>query len=148
MTEEASPLRVSSTIRFADDPTGQNRAALRHRGSRLAGDGVTDATDPLLTDLRRRVVDPVVGSLFTPGELDEVTVGWGALPAGGEVWVRVVARGEPSEHLVLSGEADTTDPAVLRDAAANLASNLEDFVCETRFGWAQQRIARYDLPTD
>lgn len=137
------------TVSFdAGNPTGRHGAAPEHPASRLADDGFTDATDPILTELRRRVVDPVIGSLFTPDELDEVTVAWGALPDGGEVWVRVVARGELSEHLLLSSGADLTDPAVLRDAAANLADQLEDFVCESRFGWAQQRIAHYELPAD
>lgn len=130
-------------------PDRANGAASGHHASRLAGGGLADATpDPALTELRRRVVDPVVGSLFTADELDEVTVGWGALPAGGEVWVRVVARGELLESPVLGAGADTADPDVLRAAAARLASSLEDFVCETRFGWAQQRIAHDDLPLD
>lgn len=149
MTEEPSASTSHLEVVFdADDPTGQLRAAMRSRHPHPADDGLTDATDPVLADLRRRVVDPVVASLFSPAEVDEVSVRWGALPAGGDVWVRVVAEGELFEHLALYGGSDPADPVARLDAAAQLADRLEDFVSETRFGWGEQRISRYDLPPD
>lgn len=149
MTEEPSAFTSHLEILYhADDPTGQLWAARRDGRPHPAEHGLTDATDPVLADLRRRVVDPVVTSLFSPDELDGVTVRWGALPKGSDVWVRVVAGGELYEHLVLCGGSGPADPVARREAAVQLADGLEDFVCETRFGWGQHRIARYDLPPD
>jgi hypothetical protein len=109
---------------------------------------VTDAVDPVLRELRRRAVDPVVASLLSPDEVDEVSVHWGAGGEPGDVWVRLVARGELFQDLLSSSAWEGTGragPAVL---AERLADHLEDWLCETRFAWGQRRTARYTLPAD
>jgi hypothetical protein len=92
-------------------------------------------------EVRRRVVDPVVAGLLRTDELDEVAVWW--QPPLPELWFRVVARGEEFSSPIWS-EAGTT----IDEVAADVASRLEDWVCETRFAWGEQRLATYELPGD
>jgi len=107
---------------------------------------VTDASDATLRELRRRAVDPVVAGLLQPGELDELTVHWGEAGLPGDVWVRLVARGEAFTQLLSSSDWEGEQRAGAEELAARLADQLEDWICETTFGWGQQRTARYTCP--
>lgn len=114
-------------------------------GSSAPG-GVTDATDVILRELRRRAVEPVVAGLLQPGELDELSVHWGDEGLPGDVWVRLVARGETFLQLLSSSAWEGEQRAGIEELAARLADQLADWICETSFGWGQQRIAHYSCP--
>ncbi|MEP6979811.1 MAG: hypothetical protein ABJA16_03500 [Nakamurella sp.] len=103
---------------------------------------VTDTDDPELAELRRRVVEPVVASVITAEELDAVLVYED--PHTHEIRVRVQARGEELHHWVQMERSLPVDDVAL--AAERFAGELEDFTAESRFGWGQQRIARYEIP--
>jgi hypothetical protein len=107
---------------------------------------VTDVSDATLRELRRRAVDPVVGGLLRPGELEELTVHWGEAGLPGDVWVRLVAGGEVFVQLLSSPAWEGEERAGVEALAARLADHLEDWICETRFGWGQQRTAQYTCP--
>ncbi len=116
---------------------------------------VTDAEDEQLAVLRRRVVEPVVHSLLAPQELEALSVHWGVDGEEGDVWVRLDVPGERYEQWLLSPwqrddpwGADEQVPPTEAEVAAHLAAQLEDWVCETSFGWGQQRTAHYELPAD
>ncbi|WP_432507242.1 hypothetical protein [Kineococcus arenarius] len=133
-----------------------NTAPLPSQSSPRPGP-VTDATDERLAVLRRRVVEPVVRSLLAPQELEALSVHWGVDGEVGDVWVRIDVPGERHEQWLPSpwhesdpagaGEAAQAPPTEA-EVAAQLAHQLEDWVCETSFAWGQQRTARYELPAD
>lgn len=103
---------------------------------------ITDATDPELAELRRRIVDPVVASVLTADELESVLVY--EVPGSSAVQVRVVARGEGFHHQVQwERRLPVEDVAI---AAERFADELENFACESDFGWGVQRVARYEIP--
>ncbi len=136
-----------STLRIVFDSDPNPPTDVIGRPARATGE--TDASDPALADLRRRVVDPVVASLFTPDELDELALQWESPPRSGNVWVRLVAGGERfAATLIEEPLDDSAERESLEDVAARLADRLEDFVCETEFAWGQHRIAHYQLPPD
>ena len=119
---------------------------------------VTDATDESLKTLRRVVVEPVVQSLLTAQELEELTLHSSSGDHPGEAWVRLRACGEVFEEMIYSPDWFVSEPdggpdrggppdgAALVQTAAKLASDLEDWIAESGFGWGQQRLARYQLP--
>ena len=113
---------------------------------------VTDAEDEHLRALRRTVVEPVVASLLTDDELEQVMVSWGVDGEPDDVWVRVAAAGEVFEDLLFSpswrlGQPDGGHASLTpRQCAERLADRLEDWIAESGFGWGQQRTARYVLP--
>jgi len=107
---------------------------------------VTDASDATLRELRRRAVDPVVDSLLRAGELEELTVHWGEPGLSDDVWVRLVAGGEAFVQLLSSTAWEGEQRAGAEALAARLADQLEDWICESGFGWGQQRTARYTCP--
>ena len=98
-----------------------------------------------LGELRRRVVDPVLTEMFSPGELTSVEVGSGYPPPivgygtghgeGPGVWLSVVAGDDTCQYVfqVGGGFADADDEA------HQLAGRLQDWFCETTAGWAQLR---------
>lgn len=105
---------------------------------------------------------PVVASLIRPDELDDVSLWWRPEPAEWpwpepadpwewfsvpehEQWMRVTARGESFSSNFWSTHNSEVSSTV-SDVAHALALRLEDWVCETRFAWGQQRIAHYELP--
>lgn len=102
----------------------------------------TDATDPELAELRRRVVDPVVASVLTADELESVVVFED--PWTHAIRVRVRACGEVLLHWVQMERSLPVDD--VRFAAARFADELENFACESDFGWDVQRIAAYEIP--
>ncbi|HJQ06992.1 MAG TPA: hypothetical protein VJ872_16200 [Nocardioides sp.] len=112
--------------------------------------------EQLLAWIRDEVVTPIVTSLLTPDELDSIEVslgpvqpdrrpGWWQLDRFDEpqVWVAIRA-GDGTEGFTrnLLGESDLRDLDLVHGRAAQLASDLEDWVCETSFGWGQQRAAQ------
>lgn len=112
--------------------------------------GITDADDEHLRDLRRTIAEPVVTSLLTDDELGSLSTHRGVGGETGEVWVRIVAGGEAFLGFLplwsdeeLDGEGALTGA---QHSAEHLASNLEDWIAESGFGWGQQRTARYVLP--
>lgn len=108
---------------------------------------VNDGTDPQLARLLRIAVKPVVDSLLMDEELESLRLYLDADDPS-EIWMQVVARGETFfdavTYPVWEGHAEPY-PAVI---AARVADHLEDWICETRFAWGEQRTASYSLPTD
>ena len=116
---------------------------------------VSDATDATLREVSRRVVDPVVRGLLADDELTGLSVHWGRDGTPGDTWVRLTARGEVFEGYLTAPDwgldvtSDQTGGPLALDleaVARRLASNLEDWIAESGFGWGQQRQARYTLP--
>ena len=113
---------------------------------------VTDAEDEHLRALRRTVVEPVVTSLLTDDELEHLAVHRGVDGEPDDVWVVLTAAGEVFEDLLFSpswrlGQPDGGHALLTpQQCAERLADNLEDWIAESRFGWGQQRTARYVLP--
>lgn len=140
---------------MSDEPAYRSRLTLRPGPSAgpthpRPGD-VTDAEDPELARLRDAVAVPVVTSLLTARELEQLTVHHGVDGDEGDVWVRVVAAGEVFQDWLTSPvwrslEAGAERPLTAEECAARLADHLEDWIAESRFGWGQQRSARYVLP--
>jgi hypothetical protein len=124
------------------------------------GPGATDPFDPEdLDDLRQRVVLPVVSSLLAADELVSVEVRrgpdeeyrrrWAAHLAPDDlesIWVNVAARDDERWASTVWSPQTAWAARTLGEVAANLADRLEDWVCETRFGWGQQRVADYLIP--
>jgi hypothetical protein len=107
---------------------------------------VTDVDDPALRELRRRVVEPVATALLSADELEEIVVSRGAGQHRGDIWVQLGARGETFQQVLTGPGWDPGPDAAAEALAARLADHLEGWVCETAFGWGQQRIARYTCP--
>lgn len=119
-------------------PSGAGGASLEQMPA-ASGVLLTDAGDSSLRELRRRVVDPVVASVMAADEIGAVLV-YRHLDQP-EIRARVTAtNGEVSEHYLW---LDPVLPHDLSDLAQQFASELEDFVAESRFGWGQQRTARF-----
>lgn len=106
---------------------------------------VSNSNDTDLAGLRADVVLPVVTSLLTPQELDEVELAWGEMPHQQDMWVRVVARGEVFSYLLDSPEWEGGGQSDRPLLAQRLAEQLEDWVCETAFAWGERRQANYTL---
>jgi hypothetical protein len=116
-----------------------------------------------LAEVRRRVVDPVLGALLRPGELESAELvaadDWPDVDE--ETWAfkrwpnnpDAVRPGDApnSLYLDLRATGDERHTACLgelgfhrHDAQAladDLASRLSDWVCETRFAWGDPRVA-------
>jgi len=92
-----------------------------------------------LDELFRAVVTPVLDQMLRPGELDEVSVTpapTGSWPGSEGTLLRVVAVGEALHFWVPTPGVAAESPTELR---ARLASDLQDFIAESRFGWAELR---------
>ncbi len=61
---------------------------------------VTDVTDRVLAALRAKAVLPVVTSLLTAEELEDLHLAWGVPPHERDLWVHLVARREVFEDLL------------------------------------------------
>jgi hypothetical protein len=120
---------------------------------------ITDADDEQLRLLKHRLAQPVSTSLLTDAELEHISVHWDQDKTSGETWVRVLACGEVFQDWLTSptwGGSDSADAGTGADGelqsidlqlcAARLSDHLLDWIAESRFGWGQQRTARYTLP--
>lgn len=102
---------------------------------------------PESSDRVEHRVRGVVDSLLRPDELEDLRLEW-VTPAerppgfssGGWVALRltVLAKDDESVRLEFWGPEWPQD---WEGALVELASNLEDWVCETSFAWGQQRLA-------
>ena len=90
--------------------------------------------------IRRRVVDPVVGCLIRPEELDHVDV----LVRDGLVMVAVVARREWLGAFL--GEAGDVGPWDAAARAEHLYDSLTNDLPTTGFAWGEERTGRYVVP--
>lgn len=106
----------------------------------------TDLTDDELRELRRRAIDPVVRSLLTTDEFAsaQVIVYRDEDGRGITVWLQAVD--EEMRHWVRHPSDGADRPLDPVDIAERFADSMQDWVCETRFAWGQQRIARYRVP--
>ena len=82
-------------------------------------------------DLLDDVVSPVLRALLRDGELEALSVEH----TGGEVQLELTLRGEIFRTTLWSASIDEP-PADTRD---RLASDLQDFIAESRFAWGDQR---------
>lgn len=104
-----------------------------------------------LGEVRRRVVDPVVGSLLAPDEVDDIVLQIETqrlLGTDGEtedLTIQIRACGELvtwwSVPLPEDGAAWDAE-----DGAAELYDRLRDDLTESRFGWGNLRDGTYDVP--
>jgi hypothetical protein len=93
-----------------------------------------------LAELRRRVVDPVVGCLIRSDELERVDVG----PHDGWVMVDVVARGEWLSAFL--GEVGDAGPWDAEERAEHLYVSLTNDLPTTGFAWGEERTGCYEIP--
>lgn len=114
---------------------------------------VGDGDDERLARLRRRVVEPVVRSTMTTGEVEGLSVRWGADGRPGDVWVVVDAPGGRYEDWLPSlwwapDPLQVPVPASEVEIAEHLADRLQDWLAESSFAWGQPRRAAFQLPRD
>ena len=104
-----------------------------------------------LDEVRRRVVDPVVGSLTRSDELDHIDLQFGP-PQGykpdfeiddPEVWLLLGVKDEEFAFRVCKA---TRDLGSAREAADQLYDALSDWLPETSFAWGEQRYGGYAIP--
>lgn len=131
--------------------TGRIARSIRIRGygQETVGtlDGVPQDIDPADVDeVQRRVVDPILGAMFKPGELSTVSIAIELADASWwefdhfdeepQVWLRLTVGDEQFEHRLCK-------PGFWLDDATWIAGNLEDklneWICETSFGWGELR---------
>jgi hypothetical protein len=93
-----------------------------------------------LSEVRRRVVEPVVRSVIQPDELGDVLV----YVDNGDVYVRVIARDELVTWCFLGPLADAPWDAVER--ADRFYDGITDELPSTTFAWGEQREGRYQVP--
>ena len=109
---------------------------------------VNDTNDPELERLLRLAVRPVVESLITPDELESLSLHREDWADPRVIWVNLTACGETFYDTITDPAwegHETPDPVRI---AARVADHLEDWICETRFAWGEQRVASYSLPLD
>lgn len=58
------------------------------------------------------------------------------------LWIRLVAQGEVFEQQLSSPSWKNVKDATQATVEGRLASLLEDWVCETKFGWGENRTVR------
>lgn len=119
--------------------------------------------------LRDQVVRPLVQSALVAHEIPDVIVHvvmigtefesslrvpgeprW-SYPGNGHEYLRVHVEYQPTNEGAawrLGRSEDLRDPSALRDALRQLGSDVEDWICETSFGWGEQRHARRLEPDD
>lgn len=140
------------------ESAGKPAASAQPEGLRRAvrvGDSADVAYDLDFSDLsevQRRVVDPVLSAFFKPGELREAGVQlghpFGDAPAfvgdAPEVWLSAVdVDGDPFIYRLGKATAELWDAV---DVADGLADALQDAITESRYGWGEVREASYEVP--
>jgi len=93
-----------------------------------------------LDEVRRRVVEPVVASLLSPDELDEIDL----YLDDGFVWMRVMARHEQVIWCALGSLGTGLWSAV--EMADRCYELITDDLPTTTFAWGEQREGRYSVP--
>lgn len=104
-----------------------------------------------LDEVRRRVVDPVVGCLIRSGELDRIGLRFGPPPGfkpafeidDPEVWLVLGVKDEEFAFRVCKA---THDLWSADDVADQLYDALSDWLPETGFAWGEQRDGHYVIP--
>jgi hypothetical protein len=108
-----------------------------HNGGALGQDAVVDEAE-----LLRDVITPVLDQLLRPGELEAVSLSpstGGPWPPPAAVRLRVVAVGEEFGVWLRTPGQAAESPVELR---ARIASDLQDHISESRFGWSELREYR------
>jgi hypothetical protein len=110
----------------------------------------SDAEDGALAEIRRCIIEPVVRSVVRDDELERLTVHWLEPAEPERVMVVLVVLGQRYELQVWVDRAEGDGRPLTNDDALNAADAFanwfEDWVCESRFGWGEQRVANYVLP--
>jgi hypothetical protein len=108
--------------------------------------------------VRRRATPPPTAADLPTGTgvyVSFLDVQWGpavvddAAPAAdedAEVWVVVEARGDERGEWLLHSPSWGPDDATLGQVAWQLADQIADWVCETRFGWGDLREPDFTIP--
>ena len=108
--------------------------------------------------VRRRARPPLTAADMPGGTgvyFSVLDVQWGpaavddAAPAAdedAEVWVVLEARGDERGEWLLHSPYWGPDDATLGQVAWQLADQLADWVCETRFGWGDLREPEFTIP--
>ena len=93
---------------------------------------------PDIGELRRSVVDPVVSHMFDDDEVSQVDVYWspGAAAGHGSILVRIVACDEVYVGYLWDSSWERVSGKAL---ARKLASEVQDFISESSFGWGELR---------
>lgn len=90
---------------------------------------------PELADVLRDVV-PVVLALTRPGEVESVSVHFEEQPRGGALLLEITLVGEQFRWFAWTpGQRSESS----RERQDRLASELQDFIAESRFGWGELR---------
>jgi hypothetical protein len=99
-----------------------------------------------LAEVRRRVVEPVLAAMLRPGELTDLHLGseipqarWWDFLGHDQIpslRLRLTAGEETFEHSLANPGFWLNDAT---DLAEGLVDRLQDWICETRFGWGQLR---------
>lgn len=71
--------------------------------------------------------------MLEPTELESVGIGF---DADARVLLELVVAGETSQHFLWGPDWEPETPA---DTRKRLASELQDFIAESLFGWGQER---------
>jgi hypothetical protein len=103
--------------------------------------GLTDASDPVLASLRDDIANPVVSSLLRDEELEQLLLAWGKAPREQDVWLGLVACGEEFRCLLRSTFLEQTLDAA--PIMTRLADELQDWICQSSFGWGQLRMSPF-----
>lgn len=101
-----------------------------------------------ITEVRRRVVDPIAKTLLSAEELDEVLVSISAIDFPGlglvdALQIAVKARGEwlrPSTAWFVGDDLWHAE-----DFASDLYGSLQDEIAESQFAWGQLRHGEYEV---
>jgi hypothetical protein len=94
---------------------------------------MTDADRQALFKFLGDVVEPVTSAMLEPTELESVGIGF---DPDARVVLDLVVAGETSQHFLWGPDWEPETPA---DTRQRLASELQDFIAESRFGWGQER---------
>lgn len=100
---------------------------------------------PDLPSVLSDIVLPAIRGVLKPDETEDLRLSVGNDPASG-VWIaelQLSVRSEEFFDRVFDSAVADMSPA---EWSERLASNLEDFVAESRFGWGQDRRADHGQP--